>query len=227
MKLMFVDETEQCGCFGVSLVCIDSTKYSVIAKNILNALNEKSWSLDKEFKSTCIFSSSNGDLNIEIEARKEIAEKIIQTNVSESNARVKCYFAFLRGAKNPANYKKLLEKIFSKITRANTANQGKNLIGLYFDELSYSGRDREVIISSTTKLLDKGYFIIEHPSEIKSSNITPGVLFADHIAFISLWNKLNSTERNQEVPEIKQKKNEYISDLVNQLRHITFMEVRT
>ena len=81
-------ETEKFDYFGLSLVCIDSTKYSSITKSVLNALNKNNWSLKEEFKSTCIFSSSNGDLKVDIETRKSIAEAIIKSNISKKNAKL-------------------------------------------------------------------------------------------------------------------------------------------
>ena len=225
MKFLFIDETEKFGYFGVSAILIDSTKYSSIATNILNAINSENWSQDKEFKSICIFSSSNGDINISIDDRKKIATKIIKSNVSSSNATIKCFFAYKHGRKTANNYKKLLEKIFSKVSRAPTSRQGKNLITVFFDQLDYSNQHKQTIFSSTIKLKEKNYVITEHPVEISSSNLTPGVIFADHIAFISMWHKLNATTRNREISNIKQKKNEYIQGLVEELRHIKIMGV--
>ncbi len=223
MKFIFIDETEKFGFFGVSVILIDSTKYSSLAKNILNAINSQGWSSDKEFKSVCIFSSSKGDTSVDIDTRKKIATKIIKTNVSKSNAKIKCFFAFRRGRKTANDYKLLLEKIFSKVPRASNARQGKNLVTVFFDQLDLT--DKQKIFSSTLKLKERGYFITEHPVEIISSNLTPGVLLADHIAFISMWYKLNDATRDRESSEIKQRKNEYIQSLISEIRHIKIMEV--
>ncbi|MBU1974464.1 MAG: hypothetical protein KKH52_03660, partial [Nanoarchaeota archaeon] len=204
MKFIFIDETEKFGYFGISLVCIDSTKYSSITKSVLNALNKNNWSLGEEFKSTHIFSSSNGDLKIDIETRKNIAEAIIKSNISNKNAKLNAYFAVKKCKKNAKNYNLLLENIINKIPKINNAKQGKNLVAFFVDQISCSSKETIQLVNTLNKLSERGYLLVEYPSFVKSSNLTGGVLLADHIAFVSMWNYLNPKTRDKEASAIKQ-----------------------
>ena len=64
-------------------------------------------------------------------------------------------------------------------------------------------------------LFKRGYFMVEFPCSVSSSNSTPGVLLADHIAFISIWNSLNDNQKSGD--STKQQKDQYIQDLVNEI----------
>jgi len=226
MKFIFIDETEKFGYFGLALVCIDSSKYSSITKSVLNALSKNNWSLKEEFKSTCIFSSSNGDLNITIETRKKIAEQIIKSNISNKNAKLNAYFAVKKCKKNAEDYVLLLEKILKKVPKVQTTRQGKNLVAFFVDQISSNAKETTQIVNTLNKIGDRGYLLVEYPSFVKSSNLTSGVLLTDHIAYVSMWNYLNSSTRNKESSEIKQQKNQYVKDLINEIKNIKIIEVK-
>ena len=227
MKFLFIDETEQLGYFGVSLIWMDSTKYSSIRKNILDSITGGNWSIDLEFKADCIFSSKKGDKSVTIEDREKIATKIIKSNVSNSNAKIKCFFAYRKGKKDVEGYKKLLEEILSKIPKANNAKLGKNLVVVFFDQLGFGKKDKEKIFSALRRslLYKKKYAITEHPVEVSSSNQTPGILLADQVAFICMWYSLNDKVKDKEETDIKRQKNEYIKSLVSQLKHVKIMKL--
>jgi hypothetical protein len=225
MKLLFIDETEKFGHYGLSVVCVDHSKYNKIGLSIINALNTNGWSMDKEFKSTCIFSSTEGCPNISIETRKKIAKEIIQSNISGDNSRLTAYFAYTLGQKNIENHTKLLNKIITKLPKASTSRNGKNLMGIYHDELDIGRTTYSQINSTLMKVHEREYQIIEQPFFVQSSNSTYGILLSDHIAFIALWKSLNEQAKNQETGEIKRLKNEFIHELFNDIRKIKIIKV--
>lgn len=224
MKFIFIDETENFGYFGLSLICIDSTKYASITKSVINALSKGKWSLSEEFKSTCIFSSSNGDKSVSIETRKKIAENIIKSNISKKNAKLSAYFSAKKGKNTAKNYICLLRSILRKIPKAQSAIQGKNLVVFFIDQLSYTSKEIKEIIQILGELSRKGYLLVEYPSFVKSSNLTSGILLADHIVYVSMWNYLNPSERDKESSNIKQQKNQYIKDLMNEIKNIKIIK---
>src|SRR3989344_7800023 len=219
MKLLFIDETAKYGYFGVSVVCIDHTKYSLIAKSVLNALNENKWSMDKEFKSTCIFSSTEGCQDVSIETRKKIAKEVIKTNISGNNARINAYFAYTKGKKSTENYQILLKKIFSQLPRASSSKSGKNLIAVFFDQLDLGNDSLKKVMTSLSFLAKKDYLLLEHPTLVKSSNLTHGIFLADHIAFVSLWKSINPDSVREE-NSIKKQKNDFITELYSEIKNI-------
>ena len=227
MKLLFIDETAKYGYFGISIVCMDHTKYSLIGTSILNALNKHQWSLDKEFKSTCIFSSTEGCPQIDIETRRKIAKEIIRSNISGSNARINAYFAYTKGNKNTKNYQLLLKKILSQLPRASSSKNGKNLIAVFFDQLDLGNEAIKEVITSLSVLAAKDYLLLEHPTLVKSSNITHGIFLADHIAFISLWKSISDSDKDLEKKPIKKMKDKFIKELFTDIKKIKITEVKT
>lgn len=225
MKLLFIDETEKFGYFGVSAIYVDHSKYNKISLSIINALSTSGWSMGKEFKSTCIFSSTQGCPNTLIETRKNIAKKIIQSNISRDNSRLTAYFAYTKGKKNIENYTELLKKIVTKIPKAPTSRNGKNLMGIFIDETDFGRAAFAKIRSSLAEIHKKGYQIIEQPLFVESSNSTYGILLSDLIAFIALWKSLNEQAKNLEASDIKKQKNEFIGALFNDIKKIKIMEV--
>ena len=225
MKFLFIDETEKFGQFGVSAVLIDHSKYPIIKKSIWNELSKYKWSFNEEFKSTQIFSSSTGDINVTVAQRMELAKRIMKTNIGEKNNRLKAYFCYSKAKRSQDLYCKLLEKIIKKLPKATNSKNGKNLIAIFVDELDGGHSYRERACKSINKLSERDYLLVDYPSFVKSSNHTTGILLADHIAFVANWKILSKQDKDREVSEIKKKKNEFISELHDQIGEINKFKV--
>ena len=227
MKFLFIDETEKFNHFGIALICIDSSKYSNISKSVLNALSKHKWDLKEEFKSTCIFSSTEGDKSIDIPTRMQIAQEIIKSNISKKNSAFNCYFGYVEGKKSAKNYELILKKLCQKIPKPQNCKNSKNVIAVYYDEMGFAKKEKDIqdIYKEVSKELSaRNYLIVETPVPISSSNLTSGILLSDHIAFIALWKSLNSKERNKEEATIKQQKNDYINQLVDEIKNIKIIK---
>ena len=205
MKFVFIDETEKLGHFGICAIVLDSSKYLKTSKSLLNILNKAKWGLNFEFKSIYIFSSSKGDQKISVKNRMKMAKRMIQTNLSKSNASFSVFFSFLKGSKSAENYEKLIAAIFKKLPKAQTSKGGKNLVCLYFDHTGFAGNElaAERISAAFKELSKKNYYLVEYPSSVHSSNHTAGIMLADHLAFICMWNNLHKHEQQGEKPEIR------------------------
>ena len=224
MKFLFIDETEKFGYFGIAAVFIDAMKYEPIVLETSKILSETGWNLSEEFKAKNIFSSTSGDLNIDVSSRMVVAEKFIKTNVAATNVNFSSFFYYIKGVKNIENYQLLLEKIFKRLPQKRKGRPGKKLISVCYDQITMKGIKN--VFENLRKILeDKGYVLVENCFSVDSSNYTPGILLADHIAFISMWDSLNTEEREEEQDKIKLKKNEYIRNLVNELGKIEKKEV--
>jgi hypothetical protein len=225
LKFLFIDETEKFGYFGVSAVLMDSSKYDLISGSVCDLLRHYGWDNSKEFKSTCIFSFSEGDCSINIETRKTIATQIIKNNISSANARFSSFFAFTKGTYNHENYILLLKHIIRALPRPSQRSSDKHLLSIYLDNLNWGDRFIKQVLDQICSIESRGYKLVEYPGLVHSSNKTCGVMLADHIAFISLWNILNQGTTSEDTSEIKKVKNEYIAGLVDEIKNIKIIEV--
>lgn len=225
MKFLFIDETEKFGYFGVSAVLMDSSKYDLISDSVCALLRRYGWDDSKEFKSTCIFSSSEGDCSINIETRKTIATQIIKNNISSANARFSSFFAFTKGSRDSNNYIRLLQGIIECLPKQSVQKLDKHLLSVYLDNLNWGDTILRRVLDTFHSVGSRGYKLVEYPGLVHSSNRTCGVMLADHIAFISLWNILNQGITSEDTSEIKKVKNEYIAGLVDEIKNIKIIEV--
>jgi len=187
MQLVFVDETGDQGnqnYFGLSLALIDASHYSIIKSNFQSILTKNSWNKEIEFKGSCLFSSSRGDRNINIEQRLNICSELLALNKSRKNARIK--FAYVKkdnSQDQKSDYLEYLPKLLNKVLSKAKKTNGKNLIAIHCDERS-DIKINEIYRSIEKVLNEKGYKLFENIVISRSNFETVGILYADLVGYL-------------------------------------------
>ncbi len=138
MLLVFVDETSDSkfkDYLGLSVATINYTKYPKVKTEFQKILKKSKWDESIEFKGSCLFSTKSGDTKVTIEERIEIAEKVIDLNISKTNARMN--FHYLKHTADPKEhgkeYLRLLPLLLNKCIPKAPSGAGKNIVSIYCD----------------------------------------------------------------------------------------------
>lgn len=189
MLLVFIDETSDSkfkDYFGLSVATINYTKYPKIKTEFQKILRKSKWNEEIEFKGSCLFSAKSGDVNVSIDERVEIAEKVIALNIAKSNARMS--FHYLRHTANPKDhgkeYLRLLPMLLAKALPKAPSGAGKNLISVICDYRSDINIKQisEAVIPVVEK---KSFVMYEEPAMVNSNFNTVGILYADIIGYLA------------------------------------------
>lgn len=189
MLLVFVDETSDSkfkDYFGLSVATINYTKYPTVKTEFQKIFKKSKWDESIEFKGSCLFSTKSGDTNVSVEERIEIAEKVVDLNISKSNARIN--FHYLRHTVPPKEhgkeYLRLLPLLLNKGIPKAPSGAGKNIVSVHCDYRSDIDikQLREAI---TPVFYKKNYVIFEEPLMSTSNFNTVGLLYADIIGYLA------------------------------------------
>ena len=193
MKLLFVDEFKSnkktSVFYGLVVVLIDNSSYARFKKGFYDRLKKLGWNTKIEIKGRFSFSSTKGDKKIGIEDRLRFVETLFDLSKSSSSkyASAKVYYTldvFPKSTPETNMYSRLLYKILKKIPNGlKSGNKnGKNNIAVFLD--SNDALDIDVISEQAEQILNnKNLFLIERCVDFCSGNKTPGIIFADHIAY--------------------------------------------
>jgi len=185
---IFVDETSDDkykDYFGLCCTAIHHNFYPQIKRESQQILRDGGWDFDVEFKGSYLFSAKKGCIEVDIDKRIELAEKILELTTAPKNARMK--LSYFR--KSSDNHKKdylehlpyLIRDILGKYSFSR--KQGKNLVVVSCDNRSDISIPelREAILPAIT---DRKYELFEDIIQVNSNCETIGVLFSDIIGYL-------------------------------------------
>lgn len=209
MRIFFVDEFKNSKktheFYGLSAVLIDNSSYAKFKKGFYNKLEKLGWNKELEIKGCHSFSSTKGDLNVSIENRLKFVENLFELSKTGSGkyASAKVYYTldlFPKSTPETEMYLSLLKKILGKIPSGvkKGSGNGKNNVIIFLDE-NKSLDIKEISEQAEKVLSEKKLFLIERCVNFSSGNDTPGIIFADHVAyFIDNYLKTNNfNEKNK------------------------------
>ncbi len=225
MKFIFVDEFKEFKkthkFYGLVAILIDNSSYMRFKKGFYDKLKKLGWNKGIEIKGRYSFSATKGDRSVSVEDRLKFIESIFELSESGNKkyASAKVYYTFDMFSKNKSEAQmhfELFRRILSKIpsgTKKGNKNGNNNMV-IFLD--SNKDLDIESISNMAEEILSKkNLFLIERCIDFNSSNATPGILFADYVAyFINNYLKIRRFN-NGNIKRIK----ELINKLTN--NHIT------
>ncbi len=185
---IFVDETsdeKHRDYFGLCCTAIHHNFYPQIKRECQQILRDGGWDFNVEFKGAYLFSASKGCIEVDIDKRIELAEKILELATAPKNARMKLSY-FRKSSTNHKNdYLEhlpfLIRDILGKYSFSR--KHGKNLVVVSCDYRSdISIRElRETILPA---IMDRKYELFEDVIQVNSNCETIGVLFSDIIGYL-------------------------------------------
>jgi len=188
MKLVFVDEcgdTKFKNYLGICVAIIDSISYGKIKNGFQGILRESKWDETIEFKGSHLFSATSGDTKVDVSARVNIAEKILDLNKAAKNARMYFYYARQDNVKDQrVAYLASLPSFLQKILPRPQKGRGKNILTLscdYRDDI----KPQEIHRIAEPVIKKKGYILFENVTMPKSCFHTVGILFADIVGYLA------------------------------------------
>ncbi|MBD3359355.1 MAG: hypothetical protein GF365_01440 [Candidatus Buchananbacteria bacterium] len=226
MYLLFVDEIKEgkkdYEIYGLVAIYISNSSYGKFKKGFYAKLKSLGWNHAIEIKGRYSFSSSKGDKKISIEDRLIFVEKLFELSKTGSGkyAAAKVYYIFdifRKGTSEQKMYGKLLAKILNKIPKGKKSGNknGNNNIVIFLD------KNDSINIKDVTNLVEdicdnRGLFLIERCFSIDSGNETPGIIFADHVAYF-----INNYFR---VRAFNKKNKQYIQELLDKFSEKTLSD---
>lgn len=225
MYYLFVDEIKEnrkdYEFYGLSAVLINNTSYQRFKTGFYKALSQIGWNQTMEIKGRYCFSRTKGDTDVSVEDRLVFVEELFELSQSGSGkyASAKCYYAldiFIKGQNEEVMYSDLLSRIVNKLPKNSKSNKnGNNNVLIFLDN------NDAVNVSNVSKvvkpLLEKrNLFMVERVHSVDSGNDTPGIIFADHLAyFISNYFKLSKFNKNT-VDRVKELFNKVSNNKLNE-----------
>src|SRR5690606_20674463 len=139
MKLIFIDETgdrKYKDYLGVCVATMDSKSYPLLKREALKILESANWDPDLEFKGSYLFSASKGATEVDVEARVDVASRLLDLNASE-NSRLRFAYTDLVSKDKGAGYLAAVGQLLSsrKVIGKAPTGAGKNLVAVVCDEL--------------------------------------------------------------------------------------------
>ena len=202
MKLLFVDEFKESKetheFYGLVVVLIDTSSYCRFKSGFYKKFKDLGWDEKIEIKGRYSF-SSKGDDTISVKNRLKFVENLFELSKSgrDKYASAKVYYAFdlfPKKTKEEEMYNDLLLKILNKIPKGLVSGNknGKNNIIMFLD--SNEALNTINISKNVESVLKKrNLFLIERCIDFSSGNETPGIIFADYVAyFVSNYFKTNT-----------------------------------
>ena len=136
MILVFVDETSDSKFkeyLGLSCAVVKQNYYRQIKVGFQEILIKGGWDPSVEFKGSYLFSASKGCTEIPVEKRIEMAEKIIDLNIANKNARMKFAYFKTTTENGKRDYLDYLPALLYKVLPKPDKSQGKDLISVFCD----------------------------------------------------------------------------------------------
>jgi len=187
MKLIFIDETgdrKYKDYLGVCVATMDSKSYPLLKREALKILESANWDPDLEFKGSYLFSASKGATEVDVEARVDVASRLLDLNASE-NSRLRFAYTDLVSKDKGAGYLAAVGQLLSsrKVIGKAPTGAGKNLVAVVCDELPDVG-PRELHEIVRTSLEPKGYILLERVMQAASGPESIGLMYADLVAYL-------------------------------------------
>lgn len=192
MKLVFVDEvhgSKGTGLFGVSILVVDSTKYNTLYEEFYSKLREHSWPLETEIKGKYTFARDPVNTGKTPTQMIALTRDLTSHLLSEKNSRGELFFVFTKRGYSLENYMQLVAAAFGKIQKPASQKNGKHLMACFLDDFpdlhANHPRVSQMLQESAGK---RDYCLIDGAfSLVRSSNSSPGVVYADLLAYLARW----------------------------------------
>jgi hypothetical protein len=188
MISIFVDETsdeKHRDYFGLCCTAIHHSFYPQIKRECQQILRDGGWDFNVEFKGAYLFSAKKGCIEIDIDKRIELAEKILELTTAPKNARMKLSYFRTSSTDHKKDYLEYLPFLVRDILGkySFSRRQGKNLVVVTCDNRpDISIRElREAILPV---IADRKYELFEDVIQVNSNCETIGVLFSDIIGYL-------------------------------------------
>lgn len=188
MILIFVDETSDSkykSYFGLCCTAVNHIFYPQIKQECHQILQDGGWDFDVEFKGSYLFSASKGCIEVDIDKRIELAEKILELTTAEKNVRMKLSYFRNQSSNHKEDYLNYLPLLIRDILGkySFSRKQGKNLVSVFCDyrqDISI----QELRNAILPVIIDKRYILIEDIIQVNSNCETIGILFSDIIGYL-------------------------------------------
>jgi hypothetical protein len=193
MKLFFIDEIElqqkAPGFFAVGLFIIDSSFYRGLKARYVKTLRNAGWNPTQEFKGRYLFSQA-GDVTVPVEQRIALVREVVSGTTAKKNARAQFLFGYNLSGRSEANYLGLIKALIAKAPRAPNSKGDKNITLVIYDQTQLVTPARVSAVSGPA-LAKRGYIQLGVPSPLPSGNDTPGLIYADTLAYLKSWDVLH------------------------------------
>ncbi len=191
MKILLIDETRgrrRNQSMGVCVLQVDATKYAKLTTAYSSRLKKEDWNEDMEFKGSTIFSSSKGDLKIDIPTRIAIVDDILAELNKGKNSPFVMTVRHNDNGDSTENFTFLLnEALLATIKRMPRANKrsGKHLVSVHLDHRD-DVKSRFVEYSNLVRshLERRGYSLIEEVNLVDSRFCHAGLAVCDIVGYI-------------------------------------------
>jgi hypothetical protein len=201
MKLVFIDETGDIKFpkyLGISCVLIDASHYRIIKEELQRALVENGWKKDIEFKGSCIFSITKGDIDVDIEKRIEITERILRLN-AKKNSKIKFGYICKEVSENhKQDYLEMMPRLVGRMLPGALKGMGKDVLSVHYDQRE-DVKPREVYDALVGVVKAKGYVFLENVCSSNSCYHTAGILYADLFGYLTA--RVDTVQRDTELFE--------------------------
>ncbi len=247
MRLFFIDEfggVKNRKLYGLSIVCLDNSKYRSIYDNFSSSLKKIGWPEQDEFKGRLLFSKNNTEGKII--TTEEIIDfvKIAVDFLSGKNSKCEIISIYNEDGNDFKNYCNLLGNGISKIASRSKKNPQKGNCCLFYDGFQEGWKINNINkISkiSAEKLKNKNYFLIEkRATPVDSHNECVGICYADILSFLIRWSIempscdtletidkqiIVENNKSKEKNTLKTKKNETIEEIMTLIKKIKIEKV--
>jgi hypothetical protein len=206
MKLLFIDEIKnrdkEYNFYGLIAVLIDNSSYGRFKKVFYEKIKKMGWNSEIEIKGRYSFSKTKGDESISVEDRLKFVEDLFELSKTSSTkyASAQVFYTFdifPKSVTEEKMYSALLDRIIKKLPKGKKDGNknGKNNIIIFLDNNeAINVKDISMQIEDIFK--DRGLFLIERCLNVDSGNETPGIIFADHVAYF-IDNYIKTSDFNE------------------------------
>ena len=214
MKLIFIDETNQGDKFSVSMLVIDSSKYSSFKEKYLKILEGNGWdhtSSREEFKGNRIFNDKNDNQKVSKDGRIKICTEIIEMlgGKGKNKLAIPAMTIYMLNT-FPEEDRKNCQKFFfdavpemiKKTLTKQPKKNGKNTVAIFYDKFDISDKYKELNEKMreeiATILKEKDLCFFEEIIPYSSTNYTMGLTCADLLGYLHLKRDLATNEEYKE-----------------------------
>jgi hypothetical protein len=188
MKLVFIDETGDRkfkDYLGICVATMDSRSYPLLKRQSLEILENAGWDPAMEFKGSFLFSASKGASDVEVEARVEVASKLLDLNASDKKSRLRFAYTGLTSTDKGTDYLAVVPKLLSnnKVIGKAPKGAGKNLVAVACDDRD-DVNPRDLHEAVRPVLEAKGYVLLERVMQAVSAPESVGLMYADLVAYL-------------------------------------------
>ncbi len=192
MRFVFVDEvygSKELNFFGVGVLVVDATKYNPLFEAFYKTLKKHSWPVEKEIKGKYIFSRDPAKTGKTPEQMIVLTRDLTSSLLSAKSSRAELFFIFNKKGYSIENYLALLAVAFTKIQKPTNQKNGKHLASCFLDDFNDLHAHHALVSEKLREAAGKRrYCLVDGTfSIVKSSNHSPGVIYADLLAYLARW----------------------------------------